>query len=108
MNDAKSQVKEHWELDPCGSRYGDENAASRREYFDEIERTRYELEFMLRDFARFEESTGKRVLEVGLGAGTDFVQWARNGALASGRDLTAASVGLVKERLALEGLAADV
>jgi len=108
MNDAKAQVKEHWELDPCGARYGDEHAANRRAYFDEIERTRYEQDYMLKEFARFEESKGKRVLEVGLGAGTDFIQWARHGAIASGRDLTEASVALVKERLALEGLTADV
>ena len=63
---------------------------------------------MLKAFARFEESRGLRVLEVGLGTGTDFVQWLRNGAIATGRDLTDASVALVRERVALEGFEADV
>jgi SAM-dependent methyltransferase len=108
MTDLKVLVKEHWERETCGTRYGDESQGDRRAYFDEIERTRYEQDDMLKAFARFEESRGLRVLEVGLGTGTDFVQWLRNGATATGRDLTDASVTLVRERVALEGFEADV
>lgn len=104
----KSRVRAHWEQEVCGSRYGTEYAADRRKFFDEIERTRYEQDYMLKGFARFPEAKGKKVLEVGLGTGTDFIQWARNGADATGRDLTQASVDLVTERLALEGLKANV
>ena len=43
-----------------------------------------------------------------MGSGSDFIHWARDGARLWGRDLTPASVDLVRERLALEGLAADV
>ncbi len=104
----KGRVKDHWEREVCGTRYGAEYAEDRRRYFAEIERTRYQQDYMLRDFAQFEKARGKKVLEIGLGAGTDFVQWIRHGAQAHGRDLTQASVKLVKERLALEGLEADV
>jgi len=103
----KERVRQHWEQEVCGTRYG-AHGADRKKYFAEIERTRYEQDYMLRDFAEFETAKGKKVLEVGLGAGTDFVQWARHGAVLFGRDLTEASVELVRERLALEGLAADV
>jgi len=48
------------------------------------------------------------VLEVGVGAGTDFVNWVRADAQACGVDLTPAGVALTRERLALEGLQADV
>jgi SAM-dependent methyltransferase len=48
------------------------------------------------------------VLEVGVGAGTDFVNWVRAGAQACGVDLTPAGVALTRERLALEGLEANV
>ena len=108
MADLKALVKEHWERETCGTRYGDDSLDDRRAYFAEIERTRYEQDDMLKAFARFEESRGLRVLEVGLGTGTDFVQWLRNGAIATGRDLTDASVALVRERVALEGFEADV
>ena len=103
----KERVRDHWEHEVCGSRYGSDRE-DRRRFFDEIERTRYEQDYMLRDFARFEESRGLRVLEIGLGTGTDFIQWGRAGATAYGRDLTDASVALVKERLQLEGITADV
>jgi SAM-dependent methyltransferase len=48
------------------------------------------------------------VLEVGVGLGTDFVNFVRAGAEATGVDLTEASVAAVGERLALEGLEADL
>ena len=103
----KERVREHWEREVCGTRYAT-GSDDRRRYFDEIERARYEQDYMLRDFARFQQARGLRVLEVGLGAGTDFLQWLRAGAIAYGRDLTQASVALVKERLQLEGFTADV
>jgi len=104
----KENVREYWEKEVCGSRYATEIDQNRREYFAQIEKTRYEQDYMLRDFARFAEGRDKKVLEVGLGAGTDLVQWARAGAATFGRDLTQASVDLVQERLAVEGLHADV
>lgn len=106
--DLKERIREHWEHEVCGARWATDHASDRKLFFDEIERTRYIEEYMLREFADFKSAKGKKVLEVGLGTGTDFVQWARNGALAFGRDVTSASVDLVKERLRLEGLEADV
>ena len=106
--DLKSQVKEHWEHEVCGSRYGADYLAHKERFFAEVERARYSQDYMIPEFARFGDARRKRVLEVGLGAGTDFVQWIRHGAIAYGRDLTAASVEMVKERLELEYLVADV
>jgi ubiquinone/menaquinone biosynthesis C-methylase UbiE len=108
VSESKRDVREFWEHEVCGTRYGPDTDRDRKHYFDLIERTRYEQDYMLRQFADFEGSCGKRVLEVGLGAGTDFIQWLRSGAVAHGRDLTDASVALVKERVALEGFTADV
>ena len=48
------------------------------------------------------------MLEVGVGLGTDFVQFVRAGADATGVDLTEAAVEAVRQRLALEGLEADL
>ena len=104
--DLKNAVRSHWQQQPCGTR--DVSPADRRRFFDQIERERYDCEPYLRPFARFEEGRGKRVLEVGVGAGTDFVNWARQGAIATGVDLTEQGVALTRERLALEGLEADV
>jgi SAM-dependent methyltransferase len=103
----KEAVRQHWQSEPCESRFGD-GTADRRSFFEEIDRARYEHSPFIPDFARFAEANGKRVLEVGLGSGSDFMRWARSGARLWGRDLTEASIALVRERLALEGLAADV
>jgi len=104
----KELVRQHWEREVCGTRYGSDDARDRRRYFDAIDQARYQQEYMLHEFARFPEARGKRILEVGCGAGSDFMHWVRHGALAHGRDLSAAAVELVLERLALEGLLADV
>lgn len=104
----KTQIKDFWEQEVCGSRNASEYVGDRRRFFEQIDRVRYEQDYLIPNFARFEQAAGKRVLEVGLGTGADFVRWARAGAEAYGRDLTSASVALVKERLSLENLTADV
>jgi SAM-dependent methyltransferase len=102
----KESVRAHWEAETCGTRGVPEG--DRRAFFERIERERYEWEPYIKDFARFERGRGKRVLEIGVGAGTDFVNWVRCGALATGVDLTERGVELTRERLALEGLSAEV
>lgn len=105
-DDPKAKVKRHWEDEVCGSRYAADDGTP--EYFDALDRHRYAQDTMLPGFARFHEGKGKTVLEVGLGTGSDFVRWVGAGALAYGRDLTSASVALVRRRLALAGLQADI
>jgi ubiquinone/menaquinone biosynthesis C-methylase UbiE len=102
----KEAVRRHWQAEPCGTR--EASPEERRAFFDGIERDRYAWEPYIKPFARFERGRGKRVLEVGVGAGTDFINWVRNGAVATGVDLTEHGVALTRERLALEGLSAEV
>ena len=100
--DVKKRVKDHWEFETCGARYG--HSDDREEYFDEIHLSRYEATRYIRDFARFDEARGKRVLEIGVGAGCDFRSWVENGARASGIDLTEAAIRLTFEHLKVKGL----
>jgi SAM-dependent methyltransferase len=102
----KTQIREYWEAEPCGTR--GISAGERRRFFAEIERERYEWEPYIPRYARWERGRGKKLLEIGVGAGTDFTNWVRHGAIATGIDLTERGVSLTKERLALEGLDADV
>lgn len=103
----KDQVKGFWEQGPCGSWFAT-SAKYTREYFDEIEEHRYRVEPFIHQFAQFTRQRGKKVLEVGVGAGTDHLQFARAGALLSGVDLTDAAIEMVAKRLALEGLTSDL
>lgn len=103
----KEGVRAHWEAEPCESRAG-RGASTREGFFRAIDAYRYEKSPFIGGFAKFEQSRGQKVLEVGLGSGSDFVRFARNGALLWGVDLTEASVKLINERLAMDGLKADV
>ena len=95
----KANVKEHWERETCGTRYG--NETDRKSYFDEISASRYELEPYIHSFADFQSASGKTVLEVGVGAGADFQNWCRHAAHATGVDLTERAISLTGERLQL-------
>ena len=100
--DAKKKVKRYWEDEVCGSRYG--VSRNRIEWFREIEQARYKLEPHITDFAEFDKYSGKRVLEIGVGSGTDFINWIRNRAIGVGIDFSQHSVQLTKQHIELEGI----
>jgi SAM-dependent methyltransferase len=103
----KERVRGFWEAKPCGSAHA-AAAPGTREFFHEVERKRGELEPFIGRYARFEDTAGRELLEIGVGLGTDFIRFVRAGANATGVDLTEAAVELVRRRVALEGLHAEV
>ncbi len=102
----KEQVRNYWSKAPCGSTTAKSRIFS-REYFEEIEEYRYGVEPEIFSFAQFTRFRDCKVLEVGIGAGTDFIQWIRAGARAYGLDLTQEGVEYVKKRLEVYGLKAE-
>lgn len=106
-NDSITQdVQSYWERASCGTDSTSQPKFS-VEYFEEIEEFRYTHEPFIHQFAQFTRWHGKRILEVGVGAGTDFLQFARAGARCHGVDLTDEAISNVKERLRLYGFSAD-
>lgn len=103
----KEEVKKFWNAEPCGTKDIAEIEGS-REYFEKIEAERYELEPFIHQCAQFTRWRNKKVLEVGVGAGTDFLQFARAGADLYGVDLTPKAIELVKKRLEIYGLKANL
>lgn len=101
--DLKNDVHAYWNKASCGTLVTAKPKHS-KEYFDEIEEWRYQEEPDIFEFAQFTRFHGKKVLEVGVGAGTDFIQWARAGAVAHGIDLTEEAIQNVRERLEVYGL----
>jgi SAM-dependent methyltransferase len=99
----KRRVRDFWEREPCGTPIATAPAGT-LEYFRQIEEYRYRTEPCIPDFARFPSAFDRRVLEIGIGAATDFINFARAGAQITGVDLTQAAVDLANQRLALEGL----
>ncbi|MEX0849063.1 MAG: methyltransferase domain-containing protein [Candidatus Dependentiae bacterium] len=101
----KSQVKAYWNKASCGTEYILKEKYTLA-YFQEIEQHRYTIEPEIFSFAQFPRWHGKEMLEVGIGAGTDFTQWVRSGAVAHGIDLTQEAIYNTQKRLSLFGLSA--
>jgi len=101
--DLKTEVRNFWDAEPCGSRYLRETSD-----FDAHARARYELEPYIREFAQLDQAAGKRVLEIGVGMGADFLEWLKGGAVATGVDLSAASLARARQRCVLAGHKPDL
>jgi SAM-dependent methyltransferase len=99
----KNQVRRFWDADPCGSRY-----LEQREDFEAHARARYALEPYIADFADFKSAKGMKVLEIGVGMGADYLEWLKAGAIATGVDLSPASIERARLRCALGGYKADL
>jgi len=101
----KNKVYDFWNQTPCESQYSNQEKYS-KEYFDEIEKKRYGPESEVIKFAEWPLFKGKKILEVGVGVGSDFIQFIRAGALAYGIDLTPNAIEHTKKRLEIYGLTA--
>ncbi len=106
--DQKARVRGFWEEEPCGV----EHTATAGRHARVLRRGRADAR-RARPRTSTDSQTSKvlaasELLEIGVGLGTDFIRFVRAGAIATGVDLTDHAVELVKRRLALEGLSADV
>ncbi len=101
--DPQAAVRDFWNSDPCGTRYLKE-----RDDFAAHARTRYALEPHIPGFADFASARGRRVLEIGVGMGADYLEWLKAGASATGVDLSAVSLGKARRRCELAGYDPDL
>lgn len=98
----KREAVKQWSADPAGA-FVAGNELGTPESFRRIETYRYSQQPWMHETFHFERYRGQRVLELGVGAGTDHVQFARAGAELTGIDLTPRSVELTGLRLQQEG-----
>jgi ubiquinone/menaquinone biosynthesis C-methylase UbiE len=103
----KDQVRQFWNTNPCGTR-SNPHPRGTKDFFAWVEEERDHREPFIAQYAEWDRHSGKRVLEMGVGAGTDFVRFVRAGAHAVGVDLSDESAALVRQRLRIEGLRAPV
>jgi ubiquinone/menaquinone biosynthesis C-methylase UbiE len=77
-------------------------------FFADLDQYHFEKLHHLPRLIDFNAYRGKRVLEVGCGAGTDLVRFARGGAHVTGVDLSSAAIALARENFRQQGLDADL
>ena len=76
-------------------------------FFRQLDEYRYEKLIYLPRILEFSAFQGKKVLEVGCGAGIDLVRFARAGANVTGIDLSKIAINLARRNLEQNGLTAD-
>ena len=104
----KQRARAQWSADPAGAVYGREHEFGSREFFDAVERHRYqEYAPWMPEVMGFDEFAGARLLEVGCGMGTDLLQFARGGALVTGVDLTPRSIQISRQHFSVYGASGD-
>jgi ubiquinone/menaquinone biosynthesis C-methylase UbiE len=106
MNDLKNEVHDFWDKASCGEDLY-LKSLDKAGYMAQMQK-RYELEPFIENFAKFEKSNGKDVLEIGVGLGADHQRFAQAGALLTGIDLTERAVKHTRHRLSLFDLKSNI
>jgi ubiquinone/menaquinone biosynthesis C-methylase UbiE len=97
------RVREYWDRRPCNIRHSSRSVGS-KEYFDDVEQRKYFVESHIPRFAEFANWSGKKVLEIGCGIGTDTMNFARQGASVTAVDLSEKSLEIARQRAEIFGL----
>jgi len=108
-SDAKQRAQSVWGASPAGTTLAEGSAAGTREFFEGVLKRRAAGEMAwLSGVFPFAETGGKRVLELGCGAGFDAYRFMSSGARYTGVDITAANVERTRTHLGFYGFEPDV
>src|SRR3954468_5635088 len=77
-------------------------------FFAALDQYHFEKLHHLLRLINFDGYSGRRVLEVGCGAGTDLARFARGGATVAGVDLSSSAIALATQNFEQQGLKADL
>ena len=98
-----SGVHDFWNTEACGTQFI-QNARTEKEFFERFREFRYQTEWHIPLLVPFHEAKGRKVLEIGIGNGTEGVMFALNGASYTGVDLTEAALEATRRHFAVLGL----
>jgi SAM-dependent methyltransferase len=77
-------------------------------FFADLDQYHFEKLHHLLRLVPFAGYRGKRVLEVGCGAGTDLMRFARGGAIVTGVDISSSAIALARQNFEQQNLEADL
>ena len=103
----KEKIQIFWNKKPCGT-FGNIPEELNKEYFEKIWKRRYNLEPFISSIADFDNSKGKKVLEIGCGIGMDGAEFAKHGAIYTGIDLSDVSIKTCLKHFELYGLSGNI
>lgn len=106
MNSEKEAVHDFWDNASCGEELY--LAGESKDDYLKQAGIRYHLEPFILEFAEFETSRGKKVLEIGVGLGADHQQFAEAGAFLTGVDLTQRAIDHTRRRFQVLSLNSDL
>jgi SAM-dependent methyltransferase len=79
-----------------------------RGFFDDLDQYHFEKLHHLLELVDFEGYAGRRVLEVGCGAGVDLARFARGGAAVTGIDIASSAIDLARANFDQQGLRGEL
>jgi SAM-dependent methyltransferase len=79
-----------------------------RGFFDDLDQYHFEKLHHLLELVDFEGYAGRRVLEVGCGAGVDLARFARGGAAVTGIDIASSAIDLARANFEQQGLRGEL
>jgi 2-polyprenyl-3-methyl-5-hydroxy-6-metoxy-1,4-benzoquinol methylase len=98
---ARKEAQKQWNKTPCGAVETEEFDL---DYFKRVADYRYEVQPWMHKFFDFENYKGAKVLEIGVGHGTDLLQFGKAGAECYGVDITKAHLELAQKNFELNGI----
>ena len=105
----KAASKAVWGASPAGQTFGGDSAVGTRQFFESVLAKRSDSEQpWLFELVPFPAYKGKRVLELGCGAGYDAYEFIRQGADYTGIDITPENIERVRSHLSHFGLSPNV
>lgn len=107
MNETLSKIQAYW-----NERIHDlavvKHPVGTKEFFDDLSEYRFDKLRYLPQLVDFSGYAGKKLLEIGCGAGIDLVRFAAGGAVVTGVDLSETAISLAKKNMAFRNLEADL
>ena len=98
-----AEVRDYWNRHIHDLEITDHPVGSRG-FFDDLDQYHFEKLHHLLELVPFEQYAGRRVLEVGCGAGIDLARFARSGAVVTGVDISQSAIDLAQSNFSQQNL----